>query len=150
MMTNASMTNNSSRQFDRKLLIHLLVKVYLQTKVSNIQWILNIQHTCKYIHNWSLQPFSQDYDLVSYTNFTHEWRYLRFKVDSERQIVWRNFSWQYFILFLEFLPEICWEAVVEEIFILIHILVLMSDLGFEPRPHVYYNKPTHFQHPSSK
>ena len=86
MMTNASMTNNSSRQFDRKLLIHLLVKVYLQTKVSNIQWILKLQHTCEYIHNWSSQHFSQDYDLVSHTNFTHEWRYLRFKVDSERQI----------------------------------------------------------------
>ena len=33
-----------------------------------------------YIHNWSLQPFSQDYDLVSYityvvrVNFLHGWR----------------------------------------------------------------------------
>ena len=45
-----------------------------------------------YILNWSLQPFSQDYDLVSHTtyvvcvNFVHEWRDLQFKVDSERQI----------------------------------------------------------------
>ena len=33
-----------------------------------------------YIHNWSLKPFSQDYDLASHTthivcvNFIHEWR----------------------------------------------------------------------------
>ena len=32
------------------------------------------KHTCvytykPYIHNWSLQPFSQDYDLVSYTTY---------------------------------------------------------------------------------
>ena len=31
---------------------------------------------------------------------------LQFKVDSERQIFWRNFSWQ-FDLLSEFLPEIC-------------------------------------------
>ena len=43
-------------------------------------------------YNWSLQPFSQDYDLVSHTtyvvcvNFIHEWWDLQFKVDSERQI----------------------------------------------------------------
>ena len=49
-----------------------------------------------YIHNWSLQPFSHDYDLVSHTtyvvcvSFIHEWRDLQFlkspKTDSERQI----------------------------------------------------------------
>ena len=45
-----------------------------------------------YIHNWSLQPLSQDYDLASHitfiecVNFLHEWRDLQFKVDYERQI----------------------------------------------------------------
>ena len=45
-----------------------------------------------YIHNWPLQPFSQDYGLASHTthvvciNFIHEWRDLQFNVDSERQI----------------------------------------------------------------
>ena len=44
------------------------------------------------IHNWLLQPFSQDYDLASHTtyvvcvNFIHKWRNLQFKLDSERQI----------------------------------------------------------------
>ena len=48
-----------------------------------------LTHT--YIHNWSLQPFSQDYELVSYTtyvvcvNFIHKWRDLQFKVDFDRQ-----------------------------------------------------------------
>ena len=58
-------------------------------------WIiisLNSTYIHIYIHNWPLQPFSQDYDLVSHTtyvvcvNFIHEWRDLQFKVDSERQI----------------------------------------------------------------
>ena len=50
-----------------------------------------------YIHNWPLQPFSQDYDLASHTthvawvNFIHKWRDLQFKVDSERQIFLGNF-----------------------------------------------------------
>ena len=45
-----------------------------------------------YIHNWPLQPFRQDYGLVSHTthvvcvNFTREWRDLQFNVVSERQI----------------------------------------------------------------
>ena len=44
------------------------------------------------IHNWSIQPFSQDYYLSSHTtyvvciNFVHERRHLQFTVDSERQI----------------------------------------------------------------
>ena len=45
-----------------------------------------------YTHNWSLQPFSQDCYLASYTtyvvyfDFIHEWRDLQFEVYSERQI----------------------------------------------------------------
>ena len=60
-----------------------------------------------FIHNWSLQPFSQDYDLASHTNFMfcalifiHKWWNLQFKVDSERQI-----SGQIFLA--EFRSEIC-------------------------------------------
>ena len=50
-----------------------------------------------YIHNWPLQPFSQDYQLVSHTtdvvcvNFIHMWRDLQFKVDSKRQILRKLF-----------------------------------------------------------
>ena len=43
-----------------------------------------------YIHNWPLQPFSQDCGLASFTivcvNFIQEWQDLQFKVDFERQI----------------------------------------------------------------
>ena len=42
-----------------------------------------------------------------------------------------------FYLLSEFLPEICWEEVAEEIFV--HIFVLRSDLLFEPS-----NKPLHY------
>ena len=31
-------------------------------------------------------------------------------------------------------PEICWEDVAEEIFFQFFFFVLMSDLGFDPRP----------------
>ena len=46
----------------------------------------------RYIHNWPLQPFGQDYGLashtthVAYVNFIHEWQHLQFNVDSEQQI----------------------------------------------------------------
>ena len=63
-----------------------------------------------FIHNWSLQSFSQDYDLASYpihvvcVNFIHEWRNLQFNVHSERQIFWEIFHDNFYLL-SEFLPE---------------------------------------------
>ena len=68
-------------------------------------------------------------DLVSYTtyvvcvNFIHKWRDLQFKVDSEQQI-WETFHGN-FIYFSEFLPEICWEEIAEEILFVVR-------LGLEP------------------
>ena len=47
------------------------------------------QRTYTYIHNWPLQPFSQDYGLASHTtyvvcvNFIREWRDLQSNFDSE-------------------------------------------------------------------
>ena len=70
-----------------------------------------------YIWNWSLQPFSQDYDRASDTTyvvcvrFMHEWWGIQFKVNSKRHIVLRNISWQILYLLSEFLPEICLEEV---------------------------------------
>ena len=64
--------------------------------------------------------------------FIHEWRELQFKVDSERQIV-KKLS--------EFLPEICWEEIPEEIFffhIWFRCLTWDTDLDFTS------NKPTHY------
>ena len=59
-------------------------------------------------------------DLVSHTtylvcvNFIHKWRDLQFKFDSEWQIFWETFHVN-FILLSEFLPEICWDEITEEI-----------------------------------
>ena len=58
-------------------------------------------------HNWSV-PSVRIIDLVSHAayvvcaNFIHKWRDLQFKVDSERQIVLRNFSWQFLFTFRVF------------------------------------------------
>ena len=58
--------------------------------------------------------------LVSHTtyvvcvNFIHKWRDLQFKIDSERKIFWETFLWQFYLL-SEFLPEICWEQIAQEI-----------------------------------
>ena len=79
--------------------------------------------TCQYNIDGSLQcmhlyiidhynPSIRIIDLVSHAiyvvcvNRINEWRDLEFKVDSERQIFLRNFSWQFYLL-IEFLPEIC-------------------------------------------
>ena len=71
-----------------------------------------------YIQIWSLQFFSQDYVLAPYTtyavylHFTYEWRDLKFKVDSERQISEELFM---AILFTRRVFA-SWEDVGEEIF----------------------------------
>ena len=65
----------------------------------------------KYIYNWPLQPFSQNFGLVSHTtyvvcvNFIRDWREVQFSVNSERQILDKLFH-GIFILLSEFLPEI--------------------------------------------
>ena len=79
----------------------------------------------KYIHTYIIghyNPSVRIIDLVSHTtyvvcvNFIHKWRDLQFKVDSERQICLRNFSWQFYLL-SNILTEICWEEIAEEILI---------------------------------
>ena len=84
---------------------------------------------CKkaYIHNWPLQPFSQDYGLASHTthvvsfHFIHEWRDLKiFDKLFHGTITYSQSFW----------PYICWEEIAEEIFF--SYFVLMSDLGYEP------------------
>ena len=53
--------------------------------------------SCTYIHNWSFQPFSQHYGLASHNthvvcvNFISEWRDIQFNVNTEGQIIERNF-----------------------------------------------------------
>ena len=81
-------------------------------------------HLYIYLHNWSLQSFSQDYDLASHTtnvacvNFIHEQRDLQFKsIPSDR---FSGNSLQQFYLLSEFLPEICREEVGKEKFSYFH------------------------------
>ena len=94
-----------------------------------------------YIHNWPLQSFSQDYGLTLHTthlvciNFIHEWRDLQSNVDSERQIVQKLFLWQVYLV-SEFLSEICWQVIGEEIFFFIFRLSVWPHPCFTP------NKPT--------
>ena len=49
-----------------------------------------------YRHSWSLQPFSQNYDLTSLLLslfiFIHKWP---FKVDSERKTLLEIFEWEF-------------------------------------------------------
>ena len=45
--------------------------------------------------------------------------------------------------FREFLPEISWEEIVEEIFFSYFVLFQMTDLRFEPKPYVS-NKTTQY------
>ena len=60
--------------------------------------------THTYIHNWPLQPFSQDYGLASGIthvvcfNFIYKWRNLQFTVDSERQIFEKHNPFQNLII----------------------------------------------------
>ena len=74
--------------------IYLIVMVCIQYSICGLQ-SQDLYKISAYIHNWPFQPFSQDYDLASYTthcvNFIHEWRNLHFNVDSERQIFGETF-----------------------------------------------------------
>ena len=99
----------------------LLKKKIINETARNIQkerCIMTGLNTC--IHNWPLQPFSQDYDLASDTihvacvNFIRGCRDLQqqFKSTSNSRFL-RNFFMAG--LFTEFSPEICWEEIVEEI-----------------------------------
>ena len=73
----------------------ILKKIFLQTFglfMSLYYMVRKGTYIHTNIHNWPLQPFSQDYGLASHTtfvvcvNFIREWRDLQFNVDSERQI----------------------------------------------------------------
>ena len=59
-------------------------------------------------------PFVRIIDLVSHTTYVVCVNIIQFKVDSKRQIFWETFHGN-FISRSEFLPEICWEDIAEEI-----------------------------------
>ena len=61
-----------------------------QSQFDRYQGDITYTYYFTYMHNWPLQPFSQDYGLASHTihivciNFIHEWRDLLFNVNSEQ------------------------------------------------------------------
>ena len=85
---------------------------------------ISIMYVCTYKHNWPLLPFSQDYGLASHDthfvcgNFIRECRVLQLNVASKRLNFWETFSWHVYLL-SEFLPEICWEKIAEDVFFFI-------------------------------
>ena len=68
---------------------------------------IRITFVISHVHNWPLQPFSQDYGLASHT-------YSLMSTPNDIFFL-RSFSWQFYFL-SEFLPEICWEEIANEIF----------------------------------
>ena len=90
-----------------------------------------------YIHNWSLQPFSQDYWSTFWhqlfcvcVNFIQTWRDLQFKVGYERQIFWETFhgNFNYSLSFCQ-KPA---EAKSPKKYYL--YFILMSGMGLESGP----------------
>ena len=57
-----------------------------------------------FIHSIRLFDLVSNRTYVVCVNFIHKWRDLQFKVDSEREIFFRYFSWQFYLL-SEFLAE---------------------------------------------
>ena len=99
-----------------------------------------------YIHNWSLQPFSQDYGLASHTthvvwvNFILEWRGLQFDVDSEWQILWENFSSQFMSYSQRFCQKSAERKSLKKYFFRISFWCLTGDTN----PGFTANKSTHY------
>ena len=94
---------------------------FLLGHIAQIEADISGQRVFNELISGHYNPSVRIIDLVSHTtyvvcvNIIHKWGDLQFKVDFERQIFClRNFSWQFYLL-TEFLPEICWEEIAEEI-----------------------------------
>ena len=117
----------SERWVIYKLSHNLLCSTYTIWAIFSEISLLPNEIIFNYIHtyiNWSLQPFSQDYYLVSHTtyvvcvNFIHKWRDLQFNVDSE---------WQTFFYFQSFCQKSAERKSPKKYF---SYFVLISGLGF--------------------
>ena len=88
-----------------------------------------------YIHNWPLQPFSQDYCfLVSRTTYVVCIKFI-YKIDAERQIFWESFHGN-FIYSQSFWQKSAESQSPKKYFL---YFVFMSNPGFTS------NKPTQYQ-----
>ena len=102
-----------------------------------MKFLSKIPHIHIYI-NGHYNPSVRIIDLVSHTtyvvnvNFLHEWRDLNFKVDSEQQIFWETFHGNF--IYSEFLPDICWEEIAEEMLFVFHFDVWPGTRTLTSRP----------------
>ena len=108
--------------------------------------VITINQSINHQYNWSLQPFSQDYDLVSDTiyvvsvSFLYEWRDLK-SIPNNRFL--RNFSMAILFsltVFFFFLPDFYLEEDAKEI---IFFIFCFWCLNWDTNPGFTTNKPTH-------
>ena len=108
---------------------------------SDLQVISLISNLFTYIHNWPLQPFSQDFGLASHTTHVvcvirytlyviRKWRDLQFNVHSQLQIFEKRFHGR-FIYSQSFCQKFAERKSPKKYFIFISFLI--TDLGYEPR-----------------
>ena len=106
----------TSTRYDKKITVILKFFPFLENALKIKLHTYIIGH---------YNPSVRIIDLVSYTtyvvcvNFRHKWQ---FKADSERQIFWETFHGSFYLL-SEFLPEICWEEIAEEILFVFRFVV---------------------------
>ena len=83
----------------------ICIQLLISFQWSNLSYFLWKFVCISIIHTYEsgyYNPLVRIIELVSYTtqvvciNFIHKWWDLQFKVDSERQIFLKNFSWQFF------------------------------------------------------
>ena len=125
----AEIVSSSVKKYQCILNIFLVLSFCI-TNINDSLWLLE-QQDWMYIHNiiGHYNPSVNIIDLVSHTtyvmcvNFIHKWRYLQFKVDSERQIFWETFHGNFF-----------WQKSADRISPKKYFsyFILMSGLGLEP------------------
>ena len=77
---------------------------------------------------------------VVYVNYVHKWWELQFNVNSAWQIFEKLFHDSFYLL-SEFLLEICWEEIAEEI---LFVFFFFWCLAWDSNPGFTYNKRTHY------
>ena len=95
--------------------------------------LYKVLHT--YTNIWPAQPFNQGYLLTSHTSHVVCVKFISGGTYSLTFVKKKLFHGR-FIYSQEFLTEICWEEIAEEIYIFPYF-VLRSGLGYEPGLNIY-------------
>ena len=102
------------------------MKQYASREVYQAKWISTLISPKRCLHTYIIDRNNSSVMIIdldshnSYVvcvNFMHKWQDQQYKVDSERQIFWRNFPLQFYLL-SEFLPAICWDEIAEKMIFL--------------------------------